>query len=303
MAVAVLAARVSTVWLHEADAGPGRASPLLAAALSLPAAFAVWSVATRARLGGLLAAAAVGGLLVVGWADGPGRPLARTLGLNIGPLALGLTPDQEAMVRAVAEHTTTEARVLWDEPADPRAGWNWSALLPQLTGRSFLGGLDPDAGVEHWFCGQTNGQLNGKPLNEWSDAGLSGFCRLYNVGWVVCRSPAAADRWGRFPPAKPVARLKDGDRDVVLFALDRPRSFILSGTGRWDEATPQRVCLADVVPDAQGRVVLSLHYQQEMRVYPSYVVIEPMKDADDPVPHVQLHTPGPVPRVTLVWEP
>ena len=53
---------------------------------------------------------------------------------------------------------------------------------------------------------------------------------------------------------------------------------------------------------------LSLHAFEGLRVYPSYVKLETyekldtIKDLADPVPHVRLRTPGPVPRVTLVWE-
>jgi hypothetical protein len=39
-------------------------------------------------------------------------------------------------------------------------------------------------------------------------------------------------------------------------------------------------------------------------VSPSYIVVEPMKDPTcrDPVDHVKLHMPSPVPRLTLMWE-
>src|SRR5205823_10286258 len=127
----------------------------------------------------------------------------------------------------------------------------------------------------------------------------------YNVGWVVCRSGPAADRWGRLPTAKAVARLHDGGADVVVFALDRPRSFVLTGSATWEEAGPNRVVLSNVVPDADGYVTLSLHDGKEsLRVYPSYIQVLPTDDVGigDPVKHVRLRMPGPVPRVTLVWE-
>ena len=95
--------------------------------------------------------------------------------------------------------------------------------------------------------------------------------------------------------------------------LDRPRSFILSGSGTWEEAGPLRISLTDVVPNAQGYVELSLHDQDGLRVYPSYVTIKDSgpdgmkpgaKDPTgrDPINHVRLRMPGPVPRLTLVWE-
>src|SRR5205823_11197087 len=125
----------------------------------------------------------------------------------------------------------------------------------------------------------------------------------------VCRGPAAADRWGRLPMAKPAATLSLDGRPAVVYVLDRPRSFILSGTATWEEAGPLRLSLTDVVPNAQGYVELSLHDQEGLRVYPSYITMKDsgpagVKDPTgrDPINHVRLRMPGPVPRVTLVWE-
>ena len=60
----------------------------------------------------------------------------------------------------------------------------------------------------------------------------------------------------------------------------------------------------DVRPNADGVVVLSLHAFEGLRVYPSYVKLETQSDPPvrDPIDHIRLRTPGPVPRVTLVWE-
>jgi hypothetical protein len=247
---------------------------------------------------------AVGYLLVAGWADGRTRPLARAAGVAAEPLLVGFTEEQQALIAALKEHTTPEARVLWDEITDNRPGWNWSALLPMLTGRAFLGGLDPESGVEHSYCAMCSRQLTGRSLADWSDADLEVFCRWYNVGWVVARSPAAVERWGRYPSARPVARLAEGGAPVVLFALDRPRSFVLGGSATWESADARRVTLTNVVPNADGEVQLSLHNLEGLRVFPSYVRVEPMPDPTgrDPVHHVRLRLPGPVPRVTLVWE-
>ena len=137
---------------------------------------------------------------------------------------------------------------------------------------------------------------------EVGDADLAKFCEWYNVGWVVCRSHAAAERWGRLPIARPVARLKEGGQPLVLYALERQRSFILSGTGTWDAATPSSITLTDVAPDSSGWVTLSLHYQEGLRVYPSYVELIPAKDTSDPISHIRLRPHGPIPRVTIVWE-
>ena len=69
------------------------------------------------------------GLLLVGWADGPGAPLARGLGVHADPLVIGFSPEQQQLLAAIERHTSTDARILWDD-AEPRPGGNWSPLLP-----------------------------------------------------------------------------------------------------------------------------------------------------------------------------
>lgn len=146
--------------------------------------------------------------------------------------------------------------------------------------------------------------MNGRPLAEWTDAELTAYCRWYNVGWVVCRGGRTAERWAKYPPAKAVAQLAEGGQPVTLFALDRPRSFVLSGSAVWESADAKRIVLTDVQPDADGVVVLSLHAFEGLRVYPSYVKLETQSDppVHDPIDHIRLRTPGVVPRLTLVWE-
>ena len=298
--LAVTATRIAASWPRVTAEVPERIAALAAAFLVLPAAFAVWTGLRRAR--GVATAAAVCALVVVAWADGPNRPMAKAAGLNVEQLRVGFTTDQQRLIGAVVEHTTPAARVLWDDTTDLRAGWNWPALLPVLTGRAYLGGLDHEAGVEHSFCGMRNGVLNGRSLREWTDDDLAKFCHWYNVGWVVCRSAAAAERWGKHPAAEPVARMAEGGQPVVLFKLKRPLSFVLTGTATWEVAGPRRVSLTDVVPDADGGVTLSLHHCEELRAYPSYVKIDSVPDSHDPIKHVRLRLPGPTPRVTIVWE-
>lgn len=300
----VLVARVAGAWPAVPPDVPGRTVVLAAGFLVPPAAFALWRVLGVLRIPVLGAAAAVLGLVLAGGLDGPGRPLAKAFHVAADPLLIGFTHEQREIITVLKQHTTADARILWDETADDRAGWNWSALLPVYTERAFLGGLDPESGVEHAYCAMGNRSLTGRRLNDWSDADLAAFCRWYNVGWVVARTTATAERWGRCPMARPVATLAERGRPVVVFALDRPRSFVLSGSATWESADARRVVLTNVVPNADGEVVLSLHALEGMRVLPSYIQVKEAKDPTgrDPIDHVRLQAPGPVPRVTLVWE-
>ena len=313
VAVCVVVARLLAAWPRVPADAPDRVVPLAAALLVVPAALGAWKVLERGQLAAVGAVVAVLGLLVVGWADGPERPLASAAGLRTDPAVVGLSDDQRAVVAALRDHTTAEARILWDDTTDHRPGWNWTALLPVLTDRAYLGGLDHEAGMEYSFCGMREGRLNGRQLSLWTDAELAAFCHWYNVGWVVCRGSPAADRWGKLPMARAIARLKEGGQPVTVFALDRPRSFVLSGSAKWEEATPTRISLTDVTPDASGYVVLSLHHMEGMRIYPSYVNLpdrdrhdatpsSPDPTGRDPINHIKLLVPGPVPRITIVWE-
>jgi hypothetical protein len=303
-ALAFLVARGARVWPAMPHDVPERLVVLSAAFLVPATAFGIWNVLARARLAQAVTFLAVAWLVLAGWADSRTRPLARTARVVVEPLLIGFNEDQQALIEVLRDETTPDARILWDEIVDNRSGWNWSALLPMLTDRAFLGGLDPDSGVEHSYCALCSRQLTGKMLTDWTDGDLEVFCRWYNVGWVVARSPAAVERWGRFPRAKPVARLSEGGLPVVVYALDRPKSFILSGSAKWESADARRVTLTDVVPNSDGEVQLSLHNLEGLRVFPSYVRVEPMPDPTgrDPVHHVRLRLPGPIPRVTLVWE-
>jgi hypothetical protein len=305
-ALALSAARVLAVWPGAPADAPERLAALAAGLLTVPAAGFLWKLAQRGRSSNVLAAAAVLGLLVVGWLDGPERPMAQTLGLRTEPLLIGLSSDQEDIIAAIEDHTSPDARILWDESTDHRPGWNWTSLLPLVTNRAYLGGLDPDAGMEHSYCQMGQGKLNGRSLFDWSDAELERYCWWYNVGWVVCRSSAAEERWGRLTMARRVAGLSEGGQPVVLFALNRPHNFVLSGSGRWESAGTNRVTLVDVAPDADGCIVLSLHQQDGLRVLPSYISRDERGAEDptckDPIPNIRLRVPGPVPRVTLVWE-
>ncbi len=249
--------------------------------------FLVPSVRWRAAgIVGLLA-----GLAALGWAfELPRHWLSRPR------LEVGLDPDREQIVRTLIEQTTDKGRILWED----RAGHTWTALLAKLTERPFLGGLDPEGRVEHMYARLSDGNLGGKPVAGWSDAKLLEFCERYNVGWVVAWTPESIRRWEKTSFARPIAEFRDGGRGV-FFRLDRKLSFFLKGTGKWELADSQRVAVKDIVPE-NGELILSMHYQSNMRVSPGYVQIERDIAIDDPIPFIRLRVPGPVARVSIVWD-
>jgi hypothetical protein len=232
------------------------------------------------------------------------HPSARALAGRCGaaePLVIGLGPEREELVRALVDNTAPDARILWeDRPAPPGAS-RWTALLPLLTDRPFVGGLDPDAEIEHTAVGLTGGQLSGKPIGQWSDAALAAYCKRYNIGWVVAWSPEVAERLRAWPAgAAEVARVRDGDEGVLFEVKRAAHSFALKGKAHLVSADCHHITLKDVEPQ-DSRVVLSLHYQPGLRASPGRVQVEREQDANDPVALVRLRVEGPVARVTLTW--
>jgi hypothetical protein len=220
---------------------------------------------------------------------------------HMDTLEIGLGAERQAVVDVIAAATTSEARILYEDAAPVQPGARWTALLPLLTGRAYLGGLDPEASAEFGQMALSAGNLAGRPIGTWTDLELEQFCRRYNLGWVVGWSPETVARLRQWKTAEPIAEVVDAERGGWLFALRRPRSFILKGQARWLLADSQHIVLGDVIPDGD-EVILSLHYQTGLTVMPGRVKIEPLPDPDDPIPLVRVRVSSPVARVTLMWQ-
>ena len=289
----LLVSRIGATWSTVQMTGAERIAPMAGTLLVIPAAYLISLCWDRLPIG----RAAVGAVamipLIVGWAGS-----CNTCEANLAPMPLGLNADQEQLVQSIREHTTPDARILIE---DSTAGetWNWTALLPVLTQRAYLGGLDPEGNVDHVYCGMRAGTLNGRPFADWTPLERAAFCKRYNVGWVVCRTPASTGWWGSDPTAREVARTGD---NAVLFALDRPHSFALSGSATVERADRRQIVLTDVTPNEAGEVVLSFHHIPGLKAAPAVVWADATNDLHDPVPMTRLRLPGPVSRVTLTWE-
>ncbi len=243
-----------------------------------------------------LVAAALGGVLLI-----PGVcPSVVEHVTRVEPFALGLTAEQEHIVLTLKEQTKTSARILWETPPGNALGSGWTTLLPLLTGRSYVGGL-ADGGIEHTAHSLTRQTLGGRPLVDWTDKELAEYCRLYNIGWIVCWTKPTAERFLRWTGERPVAVLGP-EGEGILLALKREHSFILKGKARWLGAEMSQIRLADVQPE-NGEIILSLHYQHGLAASPGRVVVK--SDKDDPgedIPFVRLLVEAPVAHLTLVWQ-
>lgn len=299
---AVLVARLGMTWATLQVVAADRVAPFAVAVLVVPSAYLVGKWWSNAKAGRFATVGVVGGLVALGWM--PLAECARTAsGIPVRPLKLGFTADQDDLIRALHDRTTPDARILIEDFDSPHPGWNWTALLPMQTPRHFLGGLDPDACVEHLYCGLRADRLNGRPFADWTAPERAEFCKRYNVGWVVCRSPAAVEWWGSDPAfARELGRYRDNG-EVVLLELIRTRSYIRSGTATLDRLDRQKIVISDAVPDPDtGDLVLSLHHQPGFRVSPSVVRIDRDPDPHDPIPMLKLKLPGPMSRIVLTWE-
>jgi hypothetical protein len=216
------------------------------------------------------------------------------------PLAIGLTAEGRALVAAITRCTTSEARILWEDGDASALASHWSALLPLLTDRVYLGGLDANAAIEHAYPSLVEQNLAGRPISIWRNDELQDFCRHYNAGWAVCRSPTVKARFRSWLGTDPILTVA-GSPPVSIYQLPA-RSFILKGQARLLQADCRHLALADLIPD-DGKVVLSMHYQAGWQVSPSRVQIDKEPDPYDPIPFIRLRLPGPVARLTLTWQP
>ncbi|MFO0935029.1 MAG: hypothetical protein U0798_00755 [Gemmataceae bacterium] len=293
----LLVARLGQVWPAMANVRTERAAMLAVAISTLPVAYTLGAWWDRAKIGMLLvlAAALVPLVLIL-------TPISiPRLTVDRSPLPLGLTAEQEQLVNVLRDKTDPTARILLDETAFPESvGWNWTALLPRLTERSFLGGLESEACIEPLVCSLRSSSLHQQTDQTQAARDLEAFARRYNIGWVACR-PESAEHWLSIPGAAEIARIP-GTNELVLIRFGHPHSFITHGKGTWEEANRKRIVLTNVEPDANGIVSLSLHFQEGMRLTPPSVTIEPEKDPFDPTPMIRLRMPGPTSRVTIVWQ-
>jgi hypothetical protein len=215
------------------------------------------------------------------------------------PLSIGLDHSSQEIFDMIPESSTVGlGRILIEETSQYRASSHWTPLLPLLTGRAFIGGLIPDAAIEHSYASLVDQNLAGKPIGTWSDAELTLFCKRYNIDCILCRSPQVYARFRKLPGCREAAH-PAGDSSIHLLRF-KPGSFFLRGEGRILRCDIRHIALADIVPE-DGTVVLSMHYQPGLQASPARVQIERDSDAQDPVPLIRLRIPGPVARITLTW--
>jgi hypothetical protein len=202
----------------------------------------------------------------------------------------------QGTIEKLHQHTTDEARILWEEMKES-AGW--SPLLACQAHRSFVGtlGRAEQVPIEPLQVRLTNGHLQGKPIELWRTIDLENFTTDWNIGWVAAFHAESINRWKQMKGAKVVAPLPMGG---MLIRLDRPFSYCKQGSAQLTFAEPRRLSLHDLQPE-NGQIVLSLHHHATMRTSNNKVQIETWQQAYDGIPMLKLKLPGPMERLTIEW--
>ncbi len=278
--------------------------------MAVPAAAHGLGVLVRllhARLGLTGAVLTAGSVVGLAWLLAPAELAAGAVRLVRTPaLQIGLRPEQEQLVQTLIRQTTQQARILWEDRRTARTESQWTVLLPLLTQRSFVGGLDSQVNIEHATGGLIDQALAGRPVRGWSDSQLAEYCDKYNVGWIVAWSPPVVERLRSWSGAELLETLPRQGEPGQLFRVRRTHTYALVGSAQVVHADAQRIILADVLPykadGRTGRVVLSLHYQTGMRVSPGRIQLEQDRTSPDEIPFVRLLLDDPASRVTITWE-
>jgi hypothetical protein len=294
----ILVVRLGDTWPALQMISAMKVAPFAVALLVIPGAGMIGAWWDCCPMGRVALAIIAGGTFLLGWFPTTVAPKLAFLHLNHAPLHIGLNPSQREWLHALREQTTPDARILTEEVNPDISGWNWTALLPILTERAYLGGMESGGSVDHTFCGLKSHTLNDRSFTDWTAQERCDFMSRYNVGWVWCRSASSTDWWAMEPRAKIIHR---SPTEGVLFQIQREPKFVLSGTGVIERADRRKIIITDAVPNEQGELLLSFHYQPGMRVSPTVIKIESDKDLFDPVPLVKLRLPGPVSRIVLSW--
>jgi hypothetical protein len=255
------------------------------------------------------------------------RPLIAGLRPEMNLLVRWLRDNTDSTARILFED---QLRLY--EATDPEST-HWTTLLPFLLGddqRQFIGGEYQMAFIlHHRVASFGDFQLGGRPIDDWTSEQLRAYCDLYNIGWVVCWSPLARfcfDEWeqahrmailprhhsaGRPISDNAYARraltshdpdladryLSAGEGQYVIYRVQRPHSFVLTGQGNVARVGFNRIELTDLIP-SEGSVVLSFHWLDTWWANPP-LLVEPHPIHVDPVPLVRISTPAPVKRLIL----
>lgn len=223
------------------------------------------------------------------------------------PFPLGLTPEMQALVQWIDDHTDGSARILLEDQLRLREptvaeSLHWTCLLPILTGREFIGGHYQVTPLVHHYASFGDFTLGGMPIERLSAAQIREFLELYNIGWIVCWSPKARLAVERLPNVEPMGTLprytsRPTENRYFLYRVRGERSFFAQGSGRVESVGPNRIVLTDLKP-REGLVVVRYHWLDGFVSDPP-AVLERIRIGNDPVGFIGIRTRKPIERLVI----
>jgi hypothetical protein len=204
-----------------------------------------------------------------------------------------ITPPLAAMIDWIASETPAGARVLFEESGDETGfvydGVYLSSILPQRTGRQFIGGPINLYNDRHHFAEFHSGRMFKKNTLTLSEQELRSYLSLYNIGAIVAFHPASIKRLQALPG---LISLEQRIGPVHLMKVRQPLSWFIKGEGKV-AAGWNRLDLSELAGD---EVILKYHWVKGLTSTPT-ARIEPVLFADDPIPFIKLV--GPPARLVL----
>jgi hypothetical protein len=265
----------------------------------------------------LVGATLIAAVLAGGWRFGVFRGIARQFEqvIHPRPFAIGLAPEVEELCRWLKERTDDSARILFEdqlrvlESTVPES-LHWSPLLPILTGRTFVGGQYNETPLQHHYAAFGDFTLGGRRIDRWSGGDLQAFFERYNIGWIVCWSPASTAVFNSLTALAPEGEIarhtsRPTERKYHLYSVRRTHSFMERGRGGIEGADLNRISVRKLEP-ADGLAVLRFHWLPTLAAVPA-VGLEPVQVGADPVPFIGVRTDHPIERLTIYnsykWKP
>ena len=226
-------------------------------------------------------------------------------------LAAELPQPCRDLVQWIKENTDPSGRILFEDQlrlreATALESLHWTPLLPLLTGREYVGGLYHCGIIPYHHAAfgdfHIKGQAN-RQIDQVPEAELRAFCRMYNVGWVICWSPLSRGVFRKLDWAHPLATLprptfRTTENQWQIFRIDGAHSFFAVGSGRV-RADYNRLELTDLVPDDDA-IVLRYHWLDTLRTDPP-LPIRCVKIPDDPVGFIRVEGLAPPPPKLVIY--
>jgi hypothetical protein len=202
-----------------------------------------------------------------------------------GQAALSGPPALVAQLETwISANTSAQGRILFETSLGRiHGGGHVAGLIARKTDREFMGAAYPYSlpAVSFW-----DNVAFGRPIREvMATDWLHGF-DLYNVGWVIAHSPQLKQAMDALPAAKAVARFES----VQVYKIERPLSFIQSGSGRIvargfnrlevaDASGPQLVLKYHWLPDLVASPPATLEAVQVAPGFPAFIrVVNPPRE-------------------------